>query len=120
MLLAGDFALVEAGEVFFAGGRIEVDFLRGGDCDLALFVGRRHGYSMYMYLDWRRRIGVRRGGLGRYVWSCVVGAAAFSKIVAGIMVTEGLAERPSTILCSDMHSDRMLISFIMLRHYADA
>ena len=42
VLLARDFAPVEAGEVFFAGGGVEVDFLGGGDGDFALFGGRRH------------------------------------------------------------------------------
>jgi hypothetical protein len=43
VLLAGDFALVEAGEVFFAGRGVEFDLLGGGYGDPALLGGRRHG-----------------------------------------------------------------------------
>lgn len=41
-LLARDFALVEAGEVFFAGAEVEFDFLGDGDGDFALLGGRAH------------------------------------------------------------------------------
>jgi hypothetical protein len=41
-LLARDFALVEACEVFFARGGVEFNFLRRRDVDLALLGGRSH------------------------------------------------------------------------------
>ena len=41
--LARDFALVETCEIFFAGGRVEVDFLGGGNCYFAFLGWGRHG-----------------------------------------------------------------------------
>lgn len=43
-LLAGYFALVEAGEVFFASGGVKFDLLGSCHCDFALLGGWRHGW----------------------------------------------------------------------------
>jgi hypothetical protein len=64
-LLARDFALVEACEVFFARGRIEFDFLGHGDVNFALLSGWSHDC-------W---VPFKQGGLGT-VW--VFGARSCS------------------------------------------
>lgn len=48
VLLARDFALVEASEVFFARGGVEVDFLGDDDVQLALLGGRGHVAHLVM------------------------------------------------------------------------
>lgn len=48
-LLARDFALVEACEVFFARSGVEFDFLGDDDVNLAFLIWRRHGFELSVW-----------------------------------------------------------------------